>query len=155
MKKAFLLLILTGILLACNNHKPIETNTVSNPSEADDDRPGMKTEPLVLNNGAKWNVDANTNNNANNIKAVLGKFNKGADKSLSAYKETCADLQKAINKMIVECKMKGPDHEALHKWLEPLITQIAQLKQASTVPDAARSLENIQAQVNIYSQHFH
>jgi hypothetical protein len=140
---------LTGILFACNNHKPVESKNVVNSSEADDDRPAAKTEPLVLNNGAKWKVDISTNNNVNNIKGIPGKFNDGNDKLLAAYKKAYTDLQQAINKMIVECKMKGRDHEALHKWLEPLITQVANFKQASTAPDAAGSLKVIQAQVNL------
>lgn len=154
MKKTLILLLLTGTLFACNNSKPVESKSVVNSSEADDDLPGSKTEPLVLNNGAKWKVDISTNNNVSDIKGILEKFNGENDKSLIAYKKTYTGLQQAINKMIVECKMKGHDHEALHKWLEPLITQVANFKQASTVTDAAGSLKIIRAQVNLYDQYF-
>jgi len=154
MKKIILLLFLTGALSACNNHKPIESKKVTIPTAADDDRPDEATEPLVLNNGDKWKVDMTTNDNVSHIKTILQKFNESTYKSIMAYQKTYIELQKAINKMIVECKMKGADHDALHKWLEPLITQAAQLKNASTVPDARASLKTIQTQVNLFNQYF-
>jgi hypothetical protein len=56
--------------------------------------------------------------------------------------------------MIRECKMQGPDHEALHKWLEPLMEQVSTLKQAATVAAAGQAFNVIQSQVNRYDQYF-
>ena len=56
--------------------------------------------------------------------------------------------------MIGECKMKDADHQALHKWLEPLIQQVTVFKQASTKEDAVRSFEDIHIQLNLFSKIF-
>ena len=153
MKKLLILLLLTGTIWSCNNHKPTENKNFNSPSETEEPH-SEATEKLELNNGAKWTVDNITNNNINNLKLILEKFDNGTDKSLSAYKKTQDDLQKGLDKMIAECKMKGPDHEALHKWLEPLIDQVTKIKQVSTVPDADEALNGIRAQVTLYSQYF-
>jgi hypothetical protein len=154
MKKLVTLLFLTGTLWACNNKGPSEKKEIINPGEADHHEQSVSSGELVLNNGAKWKADSTTNNNVRHLQTVLEQFNGRTDKSLTIYKKTAADLQQGLDKMISECKMQGPDHEALHKWLEPLIEQVTKLKKASTEADAAQSLEAIQAHVKLYSQFF-
>jgi len=112
------------------------------------------SEKLVLNNGAKWKVDKTTDVNAKNLKAVLQGFNSGRDRSLAGYHKLASDLQSGLDKMIKECRMKGPDHLALHKWLEPLMGDVSKLRQASTVSGASRSFEAVKFQLNRYDQYF-
>jgi hypothetical protein len=154
MKKLLALLLLTGTLLACNNHQHAENKNAIETSEADHRQNETVSEKLILNNGAKWKVDSITNSNVENLQAIIKKFNSGTDKSLAAYKKVDDDLQHGLDKMISECKMKGPDHEALHKWLEPLIKQVDKLKQASTDTNAAQLFEAVNTQVNLYNQYF-
>ncbi|MDP9048268.1 MAG: hypothetical protein M3N14_09040 [Bacteroidota bacterium] len=154
MKKLLILLLLTGTIWSCNNHKPAGNKNFNNLSEADEHQAGPTTEKLELNKGAKWKVDNTTNNNINNLKFILEKFDNGSDKSLPAYKKTQSDLEKGLNKTISECKMNGADHQALHKWLEPFIVQLTKFKQAATVHLAAETLKVIHVQVNLYGQYF-
>jgi hypothetical protein len=154
MKKCLTSILLTCTLLACSNHKPTENKNAANPIESDDDNDGGATGKLILNDGAKWKVDTGTNNNVNSIRLILKKFDIGADKSLTAYQHTGYDLQQGIDKLIRECKMKGPDHEALHEWLGPLIALVTKFKQAPAVADAGRSLSAVGEQVNLYPQYF-
>ena len=154
MKNLLTPLLLIVSLWACNNHKPAENKNFNNPVETDEHQPGATDEKLELNNGAKWKVDLSTDSNVKEIQAILKKFDSGSDKSLPAYKKAQTDLQQGLNKMIAECKMTGPDHQALHKWLEPLMARVAKLKQASTGPDAAEALNAIRVQVNLYNQYF-
>ena len=154
MKKILPQLFLIVALCACNNHKPAENKNYNNPVEADEHHSGTTNEKLELNNGAKWKADSTTNNNVKNLKLILAKFDSGSDKSLSAYKKAQSDLQKGIDKMITECKMEGPNHLALHKWLEPLIVRVTSFKQAPTEPDAAEALKTVEAQLNLYDQYF-
>jgi hypothetical protein len=151
MKKLLTLLLLTATLSACNNQQRSGNKAALDTSEANH---GSSAEKLVLNNGAKWKVDVSTNNNVKNIQEILKELNNRTDRSLPAYKKAHEDIQQGIDKMITECKMTGPDHEALHKWLEPLITLISHLKQASTVPEAASALNAIDAQADLYNQYF-
>ena len=85
---------------------------------------------------------------------VIDKFTAGTDKSLPAYGITAAELQGGLDKMISECRMKGPDHDALHKWLEPLMDAVATLKQSATESDASIQLKKIDTQVRRYAQYF-
>lgn len=141
MKKLFVILSITISVLLTNSGSAMY-NVQTSP------------ETLVLNNGARWKVDNTTNNNVKEIKTILAGFDKGENRSLNAYHNTANELRSGLNKMIRECKMKGPDHLALHKWLEPLMEQVAKLKQASNTAEAARSFSAIRLQSNRYDQYF-
>lgn len=154
MKNLLILLLLSATLWSCNNQQHAENKDSITHSEAVHQQHETATEKLILNNGAKWKADSTTNNNVRNLKAILEKFNSGTDKSLPVYKKAADDLQHGLDKMISECKMQGPDHAALHKWLEPLIEMVAKLKQASTEAGAAQSLEAIHTQLNLFDQNF-
>lgn len=147
MRKILTVLLLAGIIWPCNNHKSGEHKNFNKPMEVDE-RLTATDEKLELNNGAKWKADSTTNNNVNNLKLILKKFDKASDKSLSAYKMAQRDLQEGIDKMIAECKMEGPNHLALHKWLEPLMGQVTELKTAGTVPGADKILNAINGQMS-------
>ena len=157
MKKLFVIplvsLILTSTLLANANNLHAQKIPAINSSTGKHQHE-ISSEKLVLNNGAKWKVDRTTNDNVNNLKQIFKGFNTGTDKSLKAYKKAGDDLQNGLAKMIKECRMEGPNHLALHKWLEPLMAQVAKLKQASTNAAAARSTNFIQLQLNRYTNFF-
>lgn len=152
MKKLFILPFFAIVLLACNSQHGKNWN--ANNSASDKHQDATESEKLVLNNGAKWKVDDITSGNVKNLQAIVKEFESGNDTSLQAYKNVGDDLQKGLTKMISECKMKGPDHEALHKWLEPLIADVAKLKQASVENIAAQSFAVIKVQADLYNQYF-
>lgn len=153
MKKLLILLLLAPALSACNNQQHTKNNAEPEQPEVNDHH-GATAERLMLNNGAKWKVDISTSNNVENLLYKLKNFDLRNDRSLAAYKILQEDLQHGIEKMITECKMKGPDHEALHKWLEPFIAQVSELKQASNISDAASALKGIELQASLYNQYF-
>jgi phage tail tube protein FII len=109
---------------------------------------------LQLNNGAKWKADLTTNGNVHELLDIFEVFHRGSDKSMASYNKTAIDLEHGIDKMIRECRMKGPDHEALHLWLEPLLNKLNEFKNAPTVEEADRLFVVLQSQVNMYSQYF-
>jgi len=149
-----ILLILSGFLMACSNQKPAESKAAASSVTADDDNDSVTTGELVLNNGARWRVDAITNYHVNDLQAISKRFDKGRDRSLAAYKKARLDLQAGINKMIADCKMTGADHEALHKWLAPLIGRVAELEKAVTTEDAGEVYGGIKSQLDRYNQYF-
>lgn len=154
MKKLLTLLILTGTLWACNHQQPAENKTTPADPEKNELHEGAFPEKLVLNNGRKWKVDASTDNNVKHLQEILEEFTTRNAQPLPAYKKLQEDLEQGINKMISECKMTGPDHEALHKWLEPLIAQVGHLKGVQTAAEAASAFKAIDNQANIYNQYF-
>jgi len=154
MKKLWIILLLTGSLLACNNDNASENKKTIVTPEAEHQEQKEDKGDLILNNGAKWKADSSTNENVKSLLAIIEAFNGNVDKSLTAYTDLSNDLQQGLNKMINDCKMQGPDHEALHKWLEPVIDQVSKLKQASSAVNATALFEAIQAQVKLYPQYF-
>jgi len=154
MKKLLPLLLLTFILCSCNGHKPAVNHNHDIPADSAKSEDNANDEKLVLNDGLKWKVDDRTNYNAHCLLAVLDKINKTGDQAPLTYQAIQDDLQASIDTMIAQCKMKGADHLALHKWLEPLMGQVAKLKNVSTVSDARLVLKAINKQAGLYPQYF-
>jgi hypothetical protein len=154
MKKLLTIFLLINLFWACNNNRHSENKEAIDSMGSDHHSSELEEEKLSLNNGNKWKVDSNTNSNARNLLFIIEKFNPGPEKSMTEYNQVATDLQFGLNKMISECKMKGEDHHALHKWLEPLIQQLTLFKHAVTKEDAIRSLEAIHTQLNLFAQFF-
>lgn len=112
------------------------------------------SEKLVLNNGGKWKVDKITNDNVASLQQMVKPANGKPGKSLKDYHMAGVALQNGITKMIKECRMKGSDHQALHKWLEPLMELVSKLSRAPDARAAARSYTATTAQLNLYNQYF-
>lgn len=148
--KKFVYLI-TGIILlfSCNqgnNKTGVENNTSSIQAAADTS--------LTLNSGDKWKADSSTYNNVMDIKNTSDMFKIQPFPSLNEYHILGNDLTKGINKMIQECKMTGPDHEALHKWLEPILENANQLKSVSDTTAAKPIFQSIDARLDEYRNYF-
>lgn len=112
------------------------------------------SEKLVLNNGAKWKVDKPTSNNVTNLQRVVSTAAGKTAKSLPDYRKTGITLQQGIAKMIRECRMKGSDHQALHKWLEPLMEQVAQINRSPNRASAKKCFDDIKDHLNIFNRYF-
>lgn len=154
MKKVLVLLTAISLLWSCNSKQTSEMKGSANLIDTTRHHHEEGVDELTLNNGAKWKADAVTTNNVNNLKTIIGNFNKANDKSLTGYQNAGNDLQNGLDKMISECRMKGPDHNALHKWLMPLLKQVKEYKLSSTTTGSAEMLEGISNQVNNYYQYF-
>lgn len=154
MKKVLWLLLATGVFLSCNSKQHLENKAPGNLIDTVSNHPENNAEEIALNNGARWKADEVTNNNVNGLKTIIDNFSKGIDKTLPAYQKAGSDLQKGLDKMINECRMKGADHEALHKWLQPLLKQVNEFRQSSTITGATKYFEAINKQVNRYYQFF-
>jgi len=145
--------MLTGMALACANTLNAKNSLTINPLAGKYQRK-ISAEELVLNNGAKWKVDRSTNGNVDNLKLIFKGFDNSTDRSLKAYKKAGNGLQNGLAKMIKECRMHGPDHLALHKWLEPLMAQVTKLEHAPTNAAATQSTNFIRLQLSRYNQFF-
>jgi hypothetical protein len=151
MRNILAIFLITASLSSCTNHKTVGKTVVVSAEAHEQEEIGQSPE-LTLNNGTKWKIDQCTHNNVVNLQNILNAFTEGPSRPLSDYQEVQHDLKDGIDKMISECHMTGPDHEALHHWIKPLIHKVADLKKATTVADAARSLNDIRAQVKLNVQ---
>lgn len=74
----------------------------------------------------KWQLDESTRSNIANIKGLLQGPSSGKDLGQLGDK-----LQYETDKLISECRMDGPDHDALHVWLEDYLQHLKALKNSS------------------------
>lgn len=153
MKKLSLLLLLSFILWSCTSHKPVNHN-YNTPADSVEHESHSDEEKLVLNNGLKWKADEITDHNVRRLLAIADKINDSNDNTLLMYRNIQGNLQAGIDTMIAQCKMKGPDHLALHKWLEPLMAQIVKLKNVTNISDARLVMKAIKKQAGLYTQYF-
>ena len=158
MKKLLILFLCTSLLWACNDdNKSTEIKNASEHAEHDaDSSHQQKTgeHALALNNGKKWDGDESTNQNVEALKSIITPFGQKENRTMEDYSVLAADLQAGLDKMVKECRMKGADHDALHLWLEPLMKDVADLKNSKTVNEAAGLFTKINEQVNIYNSYF-
>lgn len=124
MKRLFIALALVGLLTACENHQKTAQKIIDSPGTESEEKMG-KSQPLTLNNGQKWKVYQATQNNLVNLQNTVKAFDASESKTIEDYQEVRLDLADGITKMVTECRMSGPAHEALHYWLKPFMNEIA------------------------------
>lgn len=107
------LLIFTGCGEAGQKQEPDTTETK--------DHAVHEKETVNLEQGAKWKIDAATKTNFESIKALLS-VEKPANNE--GYQQLSSNLKTQTDKMIKECRMEGPDHDALHVWLTDFFTDM-------------------------------
>lgn len=146
MKKTFLLLSFSLLLLACNS--------TSDKTQEHAEHTHNKTADLALNNGAKWKADSITNNNVLDIKIIADNFKIKPSPSVNDYQLLSNNLKNGLDKMIKECKMTGPDHEALHQWLNPVLKNINELKSVSDTTDGSLIFKSLDKQLDEYHHYF-
>lgn len=138
MKK--ILLVLSAILLfffCGRNEKSHETHS----HEAE------KSEKVLLNDGKKWEANAETNQGIQKMKRLIDEHTiKGTGETGVLQQE----LETEFTNILQRCTMKGEAHEQLHNYLIPLKDDIDKLKQS---PDTG-TLNDIKAYLNTYEDYF-
>ncbi|RPI66920.1 MAG: hypothetical protein EHM43_10460 [Ignavibacteriae bacterium] len=109
---------------------------------------------LALNNGVKWKADAATNTNVKAVVSVLDAFNASSARSLDDYLGVATKLQVSLDKLIGDCKMQGPDHDALHLWLHPLLERLDALMASTTADEARLAYKAVDEQARLYNIYF-
>lgn len=150
MKKLLVLLCINS-LFACNSATDQKAETVQTSEDA---RHHENAATLALNNGAKWKSDESTNTNVAELEAVVNKFNTTQPKLTANFINVANELQSGLDKMIKECRMQGPVHEALHRWLEPLLENVSALEKTTSEKEALKLFDAIAETLEIYHQYF-
>lgn len=151
MKYVSLVLLSTGLLLACRSANDPKESAPADSVATTQEQHAEHAEGLALNKGAKWQADSTTRVNVTLLQRTIAdaKTAKTAN-----YLQTAAALQEGLNKMVKECTMQGPDHDALHQWLEPLMEKVKTLKQADTAEKASAILADIEKHLDLFTQYF-
>jgi hypothetical protein len=152
MKNFLMLFLCASIFWACNDVQTNKQDAVI-PAETSHQYDENKS-TLKLNNGAKWKADEGTNKNVAELNLIADRFTEGKNKSVTDYVAFANELQNSLDKTIKECRMQGPDHEALHQWLQPLLEHVNRLKTVKTESEASKIFAEINDEVSVYHQYF-
>lgn len=150
-KHAAVFILAAGLLMACNQPVKKESKLTEPSTETVGHHEHEATAGLSLNNGAKWKADSNTDKNVKEVNNVIADANP---LMLEDYQKTAKAIQTVINKMISECRMQGPDHDALHQWLEPLMQDNKKLSEVTTAEKGKELLGMIRKKAGNYSVYF-
>ena len=148
MKQIKFLLVCASLLFACNQ---------SADKTADNGQAGYEQRQdtvLSLNNGAKWKADSVTSNNVVRLKTTADMFRVAPFPSIDNYQLLGNDLSNDLNTLIEQCKMQGEDHEALHKWLEPILNLSGQLKNTTDTSKAREIFKSVDTRIDAYRNFF-
>lgn len=141
------------LILACCFLTACNSGTSTSHEEAHQHHDEVATE-LTLNNGQKWKSDAATDMNVASLKNRTDTFATNSAPVISTYQALGNDLGEGLNKMIRECKMSGPDHDALHLWLEPVIKESNQLKTVADTAQARQLFNSVKERIEAYQKFF-
>ena len=157
--RSLMMLLIVPIFFACNNEsdtseKMADTLATEKQEEHATEGHEEHTSALALNNGAKWQTDESTRTHAAKLNAEVDAFNTKANADVAAYQAFASGMQKELNALISDCKMKGPEHDALHLWLEPVLKDVSDLKKVTTTEDGKRVAEKLTDDVKKFNQYF-
>lgn len=106
--------------LACTNVPQEKAESSTDHQHSD------STSILQLNNGAKWKTDEATRKNVAAIEQVVNDSSYATGKNRAQFAN---QLQVRLDTLVQQCKMTGPDHDALHVWLENVIHDLKEIKE--------------------------
>ena len=148
MKKILFALFCSAFLFACNQ------NSHQKESHTHEANENVQTTALALNNGAKWKADSITNHNVANLKTIADNFRIKPFPTVGEYQLLSVDLSNGLNTMIQQCKMTGPDHEALHHWLEPILNDTKELKNVKDTAAGRSIFRSLDKKIDSYKTYF-
>ena len=105
-----------------NNH---EVSAVHEEEEQKDDHSKHEEGQMSLNNGERWEANAETTTGVNNIIQLTNDFN-GSTKA--DYEALSASLESEFQMIFQKCTMTGEAHEHLHTFLLPMKSMFETLK---------------------------
>lgn len=116
-----IIVILTSLFFfACTNISQEKTESSTQHQHPD------STSILQLNNGAKWKTDEATRKNVAAIAQVVNDSSYATGKNRAQFAN---QVQVKLDTLVQQCKMTGPDHDALHVWLENIIHDVKEIKE--------------------------
>lgn len=139
------------LLYSCGNSTNEKLNNQPEVVKHNDHHHDDESEAIELNNGEKWQVDANMITHIRNMENDVVSFAKVEQKD---YKSLSEKLQSNIDLLTSNCTMKGKAHDELHKWLLPYIDLVKELSEAKNETEATKQFENIQISFTTFNQYF-
>lgn len=121
-----ILIIISLFFISCSGNVPQLDDASQNKHEQHDTTVTKGATTLNLNNGAKWKTDEATQRN---VAAMVSIINDSSNAGKENKTQLVKHLQTTINTLTQQCKMKGPEHDALHVWLTLVLHDLKELKE--------------------------
>lgn len=125
-----ILVILSFIMIACSNNASQEQTVDKDEHKKHDTvtkEAHLSTHTTThTNKGGKWKADEATKKN---VAAIVKIINDGSNLGESNRAKLTMQLQAGIDTLVQQCRMKGPDHDALHVWLEGVLHDVKEMKE--------------------------
>ena len=121
-----LIFIFSVLLIACTN--PVSQVEPTKETQHEDHSANKEGSVLRLNNGARWKADEVTRKN---VSALVKELNDPGNKGLENKDRLTGQLQSRIDSLVQQCKMEGPEHDALHVWLQQILADLKKMKEVS------------------------
>lgn len=131
--KQLTLLMVTLFIVACNS------------------KHGEGAAPISLNNGEKWEVNAEMRPHIEQGEAILNTYLYAGK---TDYQDLAAALKEQNAQLINSCNMKGKSHDELHKWLHPHMELIEELEDAPNLEEANKITTQLTASFAEYKKYF-
>lgn len=150
--KYILLVTFSAVLFSCNDANKASDNRMAKylePPAHHHDTPGLQ-----LNRGSKWPADASTKKHVAEFGLILHAFDQQSQVKADPYKQLADQLQKELNTLIADCKMQGPEHDALHAWLMPVLTDVKKLKTVTSADDGKKYLKSLEGRLHEFDKYF-
>lgn len=155
MKRSLAILAFTVLLTTwgCNDHDHTKTENSGEHDEMTHQEADHSKE-LTLNNGSKWVSDSSTNYHASQLNRITEEHQEISSPTLEDHKATAKKLEAEIGQLVSSCTMKGPDHDALHLWLEPLLEKVKSYNAVQDLQLANQQFADIDKQIAAYNTYF-
>ncbi|TVR86124.1 MAG: hypothetical protein EA411_11285 [Saprospirales bacterium] len=111
----------------------------------------LKDPELMLNNGEKWEIEAEM---MGHIKEGKKRLNEYLNSSEEDYLKLARSLSESNSNLIFSCSMTGPAHDMLHKWLHPHLRLVNQLKRAEGAEEAEKLIAALSESYRILGAYF-
>jgi hypothetical protein len=147
MKKISILILVTVLVVSCNQNKkqeivePVQTVEESHESEA----------VLKLNNGDLWMANAETTEGIQRMSQLVANFTD--PENMEAYRELKTKLEAEFGTIISKCTMTGESHDQLHNYLLPMKPLFKDLA-AEDLATRKSGLEKLIKHLSEYSAYF-
>ena len=150
-KKIILIPAIALFLFSCGNASNEKSEDLSEIETHDEHHHDHESEAIELNNGEKWQVDANMLTHIRTMENDVISFAKVEQKD---YKVLSEKLQASIDLLTSNCTMTGQAHDELHKWLLPYMDLVEELSEAEDKIEAEKQFQEIQTSITTFNHYF-
>ena len=139
------------LLYSCGNSTNEKLNNQTEVAQHNDHHHDDESEAIELNNGEKWQVNANMITHIRNMENDVVSYAKVEQKD---YKVLSEKLQASIDLLTSNCTMTGQAHDELHKWLLPYMDLVEELSEAEDKIEAEKQFQEIQTSITTFNHYF-